>query len=81
MVDLKKLKNDPMNRKIRDVVMSAGETINIYEPTVSQIEEVLSFQEQWITGQGDLEISGSDMVRIVFPMFTDVQVVDELSNE
>lgn len=80
-VELKKLKNDPLNRKIRDVVMSAGETINIYEPTVPQIEEVLSFQEQWITGQGDLEISGSDMVKVVFPLFTDINVGEELTSE
>lgn len=80
MVELKKLKNDPENRQVRDVIMCSGETINVYEPTLDQIEEILSFQEQWVNG-ADLEISDVDVVKIMFPLLTDIQGIDDLSDD
>lgn len=74
------LKNDPANRKVRDVIMSSGETINVYEPTRDQVMEILSFQEKWIKGS-DLVISGIELIKIIFPMLTDIEGIEELTND
>lgn len=80
MTELRKLKNDPNNRIIRDIVMSGGETIKIYEPTSEQVDEILSFQEKWIDGN-DLNISGSELVTTLFPILTDIRGIKDMTNE
>lgn len=80
MPDFKQLKNDPKNRKIRDIVMSAGETIKIFEPTSSQLDDILSFQEKWFQNE-NIEIDGIDVARILIPMLTDITGLETMSDE
>lgn len=80
MTTLNKLKNDPNNRNIRDVVMCSGETIKIFEPTAEQVEEIIDMQEEWINGD-DLEISGYDIFNKLFPMLTDIKGIEDMTNE
>lgn len=74
------LKNTQENRKIRDVVMSAGSSINVYEPTLVEIDEILKLQEKWASKDG-IEVSGIDVIKVLFPMLTDLEGIDEMTDE
>ena len=72
------LKNTKEYRKIRDVVMSSGSTVNIFEPTLEEIDEILKLQDEWVSDEG-MNISGADVVKILFPMLTDLEGIDEMT--
>lgn len=74
------LKNTQENRKIRDVVMSAGSSINVYEPTLVEIDEILKLQEKWASKDG-IEVSGIDVIKVLFPMLTDLEGINEMTDE
>ena len=72
------LKNTKEHRKIRDVVMSSGSTVNIFEPTLEEIDEILNLQDEWVSDEG-MSISGADVVKVLFPMLTDLEGIDEMT--
>ena len=72
------LKNTKEYRKIRDVVMSSGSTVNIFEPTLEEIDEILRLQDEWVSDEG-MNISGADVVKVLFPMLTDLEGIDEMT--
>ena len=72
------LKNTKEYRKIRDVVMSSGSTVNIFEPTLEEIDEILKLQGEWVSDEG-MNISGADVVKVLFPMLTDLEGIDEMT--
>lgn len=72
------LKNTKEHRKIRDVVMSSGSTVNIFEPTLEEIDEILKLQDEWVSDEG-MNISGADVVKVLFPMLTDLEGIDEMT--
>ena len=72
------LKNTKEYRKIRDVVMSSGSTVNIFEPTLEEIDEILKLQDEWVSDEG-MNISGVDVVKVLFPMLTDLEGIDEMT--
>ena len=72
------LKNTKEYRKIRDVVMSSGSTVNIFEPTLEEIDEILKLQDEWVSDEG-MNISGADVVKVLFPMLTDLEGIDEMT--
>lgn len=80
MANLLKLKNDPENRNIRDVVMSGGETIRVFEPSADDVAKIIEMQEKWMEGD-ELVINGSDIVRVLFKLLTDIEGLDELTDE
>ena len=72
------LKNTKEYRKIRDVVMSSGSTVNIFEPTLEEIDEILILQDEWVSDEG-MNISGADVVKVLFPMLTALEGIDEMT--
>ena len=72
------LKNTKEYRKIRDVVMSSGSTVNIFEPTLEEIDEILILQDEWVSDEG-MNISGADVVKVLFPMLTDLEGINEMT--
>ena len=72
------LKNTKEYRKIRDVVMSSGSTVNIFEPTLEEIDDILKLQDEWVSDEG-MNISGADVVKVLFPMLTDLEGIDEMT--
>ena len=72
------LKNTKEYRKIRDVVMSSGSTVNIFEPTLEEIDEILILQDEWVSDEG-MNISGADVVKVLFPMLTDLEGIDKMT--
>lgn len=77
---LKDLKNTTEDRKIRDVVMSAGTSINVYEPTIEDIDTIIDLQQKWVEND-DLQIAGIDVIKVLFPMLTDMEGIEEMTDE
>lgn len=72
------------NRSIREVIMVGSDVITVYEPTINDISKMADIQEQKLReagNAGDVEITGAEMVRIFFPMLTDIEGIEELSDE
>ena len=82
MANISHLKNDKKNRRIREVLSASGQIVNIYEPTVEQVNEILAMQDRWINPESkDLQITGEDIVLLLFPMLTDIEGLDSLTKE
>lgn len=79
-ISFKKLKNDKNNRNIRSVVMNGSSHVNIFEPSVDDITFILDAQEEWVTREG-YNISGEDLIRKIYPRFTDITDLEDLSDE
>ena len=58
--------------------MSSGSTVNIFEPTLEEIDEILNLQDEWVSDEG-MSISGADVVKVLFPMLTDLEGIDEMT--
>ena len=58
--------------------MSSGSTVNIFEPTLEEIDEILKLQDEWVSDEG-MNISGADVVKVLFPMLTDLEGIDEMT--
>lgn len=83
MVQFRDLLNDENDRKIREVVFIGGETIHVYEPSKKNIEEIIDLQDRFISGENktNIKIGETDLLRIFFPMLTDVTGMEDLSDE
>ncbi|HFI0463203.1 TPA: hypothetical protein ACGO1T_000547 [Streptococcus suis] len=78
---LNKLINKPENRQIRKIINVAGESIKVFNPTREDVERIVDVQERWINSDNsEVTISGEDMVRILFPMLTDIEGFENLSD-
>lgn len=77
---LEDLKNTAEDRKIRDVVMSAGSSINVYEPTIEDIDEIIDLQKKWVEND-DMQIAGIEVIKVLFPMLTDMEGIDDMTDE
>lgn len=80
-INFLKLKNDKNNRNIRAVIMNGSHHINVYEPTPQDIDVILEAQEQWVSLESGVNVEPSDLVRKLFPMLTDIEGIDELSDD
>ena len=80
MMKLEDLKNTAEDRKIRDVVMSAGSSINVYEPTIEDIDEIIDLQKKWVEND-DMQIAGIEVIKVLFPMLTDMEGIDDMTDE
>lgn len=87
MVKFKDLANDKKNRKIRELVFIGGETIKVFEPSESDVEAIIALQEKFVGGANEedgsvtLAVTGYDLIRVLFPLLTDVEGIDELTDE
>lgn len=83
MVQFRDLLNDENDRKIREVVFIGGETIHVYEPSKKNIEEIIDLQDRFVSGENktNIKIGETDLLRIFFPMLTDVTGMEDLSDE
>lgn len=77
---LENLKNTAEDRKIRDVVMSAGTSINVYEPTIEDIDTIIDLQQKWVEND-DMQIAGIEVIKVLFPMLTDMEGIDDMTDE
>ena len=85
MANFKDLLNSRENRKIREVIENGEETIFVYEPTADDVAKIIEFQDV-LNSQVDGEptevvITGSDMVRNVFPLLTNIDGIESMSDE
>ena len=83
MVQFRALRNNKENRRVRDVIIASGLTINVYEPSIDDVNKILDLQERWVSVDDPQarQVSGVDMVRELFPILSDVEGIDELTDE
>lgn len=81
MVKFTDLRNNPNNRKVRNVIMSGAETIRVFEPSKDDTQKIIEMQEQFIQEGDSLEITGAQVVRSLMPLLTDIEGLDELTDE
>lgn len=77
---LENLKNTAEDRKIRDVVMSAGTSINVYEPTIEDIDTIIDLQQKWVEND-DMQVAGIEVIKVLFPMLTDMEGIDDMTDD
>lgn len=79
------LHNPIDNRKIREVIMAGDDNITVYEPSIEDIRVMTEFQEGLIEKYGDSNsinyIEGAEMVRVFFPLLTDIKDLEDLTTE
>lgn len=80
MMKLENLKNTAEDRKIRDVVMSAGTSINVYEPTIEDIDTIIDLQQKWVEND-DMQVAGIEVIKVLFPMLTDMEGIDDMTDD
>lgn len=80
-VNFKRLKNNPNDRAVRQVISAGSGHIRVLEPGREQLEEVLKLQESWTKADGEIHVDEIDMVRILFGLFSDVEGMEDLSDE
>ena len=80
MVHFRQLKNDKNNRNIRAVVPNGPSHINIFEPSTDDIMFILDEQENFIVQDG-YQATGIQLIKKLFPRFTDIEGLDELTDE
>lgn len=81
MVNFKDLRNNPNNRKVRNVIMSGAETIRVFEPSKDDTQKIIEMQERFIQDGDTVEITGATVIRELFPLLTDIQGLDDLTDE
>lgn len=81
-VKLASLKNDPKYRKVRDMVVVGNDTITIYEPTAEDVDRIIDLQEEFFSDESnEIRIDGADVVRHLFPLLTDIEGMDDLTDD
>lgn len=83
MVKFANLGNSIKERKIREVIVSGKDKIVVYEPSVEDVDNIINYQETFVKGlnTGEITIDGVDIVKVLFPMLTDIEGIDELTDE
>lgn len=83
MVKFANLGNSIKERKIREVIVSGKDKIVVYEPSVEDVDNIINYQETFVKGlnTGEIAIDGVDIVKVLFPMLTDIEGIDELTDE
>lgn len=85
MVKINSLKNlDGDERKVREVCTAGDVSIVIYEPSKYDIQTILEMQDDIydVDAEGNLsiKIDGITMIRKIYPILTDLEGFDELSD-
>lgn len=81
-VSINSLINNKEEQKVRSIVTVGGEVVKIFEPTMDQLKEIVDIQERWVKPESsEVAISGEDLIRILFPMLTDLEELANLSDE
>lgn len=83
LVKFQALQNDLNNRRIREIIMASGLTINVYEPSKEDVGVILDLQERWVDPENPevRTITGVDIIRDLFPILTDLEGIEEMTDE
>lgn len=85
MVQFKNLANSSIkeDRKIREQIFVAGETVTIYEPNKEDIDVIIDLQGDFVGGDDEekIDVSGSNVVRVLFPLLTNIEGMEDLTDE
>ena len=80
-VHFRKLKNDQENRSVRAVIMNGSEHINVYEPSLKDVKDIIDAQEGWVSVEDGVNISDEDVLKKLIPMLTDIEGMEDMTDE
>lgn len=84
LVNFKTLRNDPVHRNVAEVIKTGNDTITVFEPSIDDVNEmveVIPIFNESVRESGELDISGSLIMRKLVPMLTDLQGMEDLSDD
>ena len=86
MVQISSLKNlEGLDRNIREVCTSGNISVIVYEPSRSDVEKLLEMQDEIYEadaeGNVQIKIDGATMIRKIYPLLTDLEGIEDLSDE
>ena len=81
MVNINKLYNNQNNRIVRATVTMSGETVKIFEPSLSDFDKILELQQQYIEDTSEFEVKAVDVIKSIIPMLTDIEGMEDISDE
>lgn len=86
MAQFKDLRNgEGSERKIREVCTAGTMSVIVYEPSFSDVENLLEMQEriieQTVEGEINVKVTEAQMIKEVFPLLTDLEGFEDLSDE
>jgi hypothetical protein len=84
LVQLKALKNNPKDRKIREVIRTGADVIRVYEPAADDIDkliEIAGLLSENTRKTGMIQLSDTTMLREVIPMLTDITGLEEMTDD
>lgn len=87
-INFKDLKNNPNDRRIREVIPVGGKSIKVFEPSEDNINKIISMQEDFMKVlQGEsveektVEFSGQMIIKELVPLLTDVTGVEDMTDD
>ena len=86
MVQFKTLRNgEGEERRVREVCSSGNMSVIVYEPSKEDVNTLLRMQEDMIetdsSGEVKLKVGESQMIREIYPMLTDLEGFEDLTDE
>ena len=81
MVNINKLYNNQNNRIVRATVTMSGETVKIFEPSLSDFDKILELQQQYIEDTSEFEVKAVDVIKTIIPLLTDIEGMEDISDE
>jgi len=80
-IHFKELKNYKNNRNIRAVVMNGSQHVNVYEPSMDDVQFILDSQKEWVSLEDGVTITDEDFIREFLPRFTDIEGIEDMTDE
>lgn len=83
MVNIKDLGiiNTGENRQVRESISTPTGIIEVYEPTIEDITEIINLQKEEDMKRGIVDFSGEDVIRNLFPLLTNIDFGDITDEE
>lgn len=86
MVLINSLRNlEGEHRNVREVCTSGNISVVVYEPSRADIEKILEMQDEIYEtdtdGNVQIKVDGVTMIRKIYPLVTDLEGIEDLSNE
>lgn len=85
MVQFIELMNKKDNREVREVAFVKGETIRVFEPSLDDVNAIIEMQGDFVKeledGNAKISIQGDSLIKRLFPLLTDIEGVEDLSDE
>lgn len=80
-INFKKLMNKESDRNVRSIVPYGAGHITVFEPSVTDVNVILELQESWKKENDEIEVDGTDLIRVLYPLLTDITGLEDMSDK